>query len=84
MAALDRGGLYLATRRPPAPAGVQTAADSNRSASTAGPLRVSCHCNGPDPDINWSCICRWWVSPTCGGYSETYVDGTTESDSWCY
>jgi hypothetical protein len=46
-------------------------------------LAASGHCNGPDPDINWSCICRWWVSPTCGGYSQSYSDGSTESDHWC-
>jgi len=71
-AALNQGsGIYLAASGLPAPAGVQPA------------MRVSCHCNGPDPDINWSCICRWWVSPTCGGYSQSYSDGTTESDHWC-
>ena len=72
-AALNQGSsIYLAASGPPAPAGVQPA------------MRVSCHCNGPDPDINWSCICRWWVSPTCGGYSESYSDGTSESNHWCY
>ena len=72
-AALNQGGsAYSAASGPPAPAGVQPA------------MRVSCHCNGPDRDINWSCICRWWVSPTCGGYAESYADGTTESDHWCY
>ena len=63
--------IYLAVSGHPAPALVQPA------------MRVSCHCNGPDPDINWSCICRWWVSPTCGGYSQSYSDGSTESDHWC-
>jgi hypothetical protein len=72
-ACLDHGGgVYREASRPAAKGGVQTA------------MRISCHCNGPDRDINWSCICRWWVSPTCGGYGEAYADGTTRSDSWCY
>lgn len=71
-AALNQGGsTYLAASGPAAEGGVQPA------------MRVSCHCNGPDPGINWSCICRWWWSPTCGGYSESYSDGTFESDYRC-
>jgi hypothetical protein len=71
-AALQIGNSgYFAVSGSAVPSGVQPA------------MRISCHCNGPDPTINWSCICRWWVSPTCGGYAQSYADGTSESDSWC-
>lgn len=70
-AALTRSSRIYRAGSVPAPTGVQPA------------MRLSCHCNGPDPSINWSCICRWWVSSTCGGYAEVYADGTVDSNHWC-
>jgi len=48
------------------------------------PPRISCRCNRfNDPRLIDNCTCRWWVSPTCGGYRREYADGRVESDSWC-
>jgi hypothetical protein len=75
-----QASLYQVSRIHRAASGLPATA----AVQPAWPMHVSFHCNGPDPDINWSCEFRWWVSPTCGGYSQTYADGTTESGHWCY
>jgi len=45
-------------------------------------FQVSCHCNGPAKDLNWSCLCRWWGGGCYGGYQK-YADGSWESWSGC-
>jgi hypothetical protein len=73
-----QAALYQVNRFYRAATGIHSA-----TAGVQPAMMVSCHCNGPDPTINWSCTCRWWVSPTCGGYATSYSDGTSESDHWC-
>jgi hypothetical protein len=45
-------------------------------------FQVSCHCNGPDKDLNWSCTCRWWGGG-CWGWSDHYADGSWEAGYGC-
>lgn len=45
-------------------------------------LQFSCHCNGPDKSINWSCTCRFWGGG-CWGYSTSYADGSSEWGGGC-
>jgi hypothetical protein len=56
-----------------------------RDSATSGvapAFNISCHCNGPAKDLNWSCTCRWW-SGGCWGYSDHYADGSWETGSGC-
>lgn len=45
-------------------------------------FNISCHCNGPAKDLNWSCECNWWGGG-CWGSSISYVDGSWESHYGC-
>ncbi len=62
----------------------RVAAGGDRARDGVKPaFNISCHCNGPDKDLNWSCTCRWWGGG-CWGYTDVYADGSWETGYGCY